>query len=268
MKINVKDICFSYASHEVLDRVALEVSAGEILSIVGPNGSGKSTLLKCMARILKPKSGAVFLDGKNAAGIGSRELARLMGYVPQSAAEVFPFTVLETVLMGRKPHLKWGVAKRDIEVVSEVIKFMGIEEMAERHLDQLSGGQKQKVFIARALAQEPRIFLFDEPTSSLDIRHQLEVLETVRELARQKKCLVIMVIHDLNLASRFSDKMVMLKDGRVFVAGEPETVITRENISVVYGVEATVTESEFGPHVIPIRPVSDPDEYIKTAVAS
>jgi iron complex transport system ATP-binding protein len=169
--------------------------------------------------------------------------------------------------MGRKPHLKWGVAKRDIEVVSEVIKFMGIEEMAERYLDQLSGGQKQKVFIARALAQEPQIFLLDEPTSSLDIRHQLEVLETLRELARQKKCLVIMVIHDLNLASRFSDKMVMLKEGRVFAAGKPGTVLTRENIGFVYGVEAAVTQSNFGPYVMPIRPVSDGEKCGQAAVA-
>ena len=263
MKITLKDICFSYPSHNVLDGVTMEVGEGEILSIVGPNGSGKSTLLKCMARILKPKNGTVFLDGKQADKINSLDLAKMLGYVPQASAEVFQSTVLETVLMGRKPHLKWGVSNNDIDIIARVIQFTGIAELAERHLDQLSGGQKQKVFIARVLAQEPEIFLFDEPTSSLDIRHQLEVLETVRQLVKHSKRTVIMVLHDLNLASRFSDKIVMLKNGRIFASGDPEAIITEENISSVFGVVASVVESTCGPYVIPLRPVGEPVEVAK-----
>lgn len=252
----IQDIRFSYGSYSVLKGVTMEVAPGQVLSIVGPNGSGKSTLLRCLARVLKPQGGAVFLDGREAARISSRELARLLGYVPQAAGEVFPFTVLETVLMGRKPHLNWGVAQKDLAVVAQVVQFMGLAEMAQRQMDQLSGGQKQKVFIARALAQEPQVFLFDEPTSSLDIRHQLEVLELVRELACQQRRQVVMVLHDLNLAARFSDRMVMLKDGLIFAAGRPGDVLTAENVGAVYGVEASIADSAMGPYVLPLRPIA------------
>lgn len=256
MRLLIQDICFSYGSNAVLKGVSMEVAPGQVLSIVGPNGSGKSTLLRCMARVLKPRNGSVFLDGREAAQIGSRELARLLGYVPQAVGEAFSFTVLETVLMGRKPHLNWGVAKKDLDVVAQVMRFMELDEMARRQMDQLSGGQKQKVFIARALAQEPQVFLFDEPTSSLDIRHQLEVLELVGELARQKKRQVVMVLHDLNLAARFSDRMVMLKDGLIYAAGQPGEVLTPENVGAVYGVEASIVDSALGTYVLPLRPMA------------
>jgi len=252
----IKDVSFSYGSHPVLQGLTLEVSEGEIAGIVGPNGSGKSTLLRCLTRVLKPRQGVVFLDGKDAAGMSSGELARKLGYVPQAAAEVFPFTVLETVLMGRKPHLKWGVTKRDLEIVGRVLRYMGIEDLAERYLDQLSGGQRQKVLLARALAQDPEVLLLDEPTSSLDIRHQLEVLEFIKDLAQLQKSTVVMVMHDLNLAARFSDRLIMLKDGRISAAGRPRTVLNMENISAVYGVEAVVTDGEYGPYVFPVRPVA------------
>ena len=256
MKMLIQDICFSYGSHSVLKGVSMEVAPGHILSIVGPNGSGKSTLLRCLARVLKPQGGSVFLDGREVAQINSRELAKLLGYVPQTMGEVFSFTVLETVLMGRKPHLNWGVAQKDLTVVAQVMKFMNLDKLAQRQMEQLSGGQKQKVFIARALAQEPQVFLFDEPTSSLDIRHQLEVLEIVRELASQQKRQVVMVLHDLNLAARYSDQMVMLKDGLIFAAGQPGDVLTTDNVRDVYGVEASIEESSLGPYVLPLKPMA------------
>lgn len=267
VKLDIKDISFSYGSKQVLNGVALEVGRGEVVSIVGPNGSGKSTLLKCIERILKPKTGAVYLDGKETATMSARELARAMGYVPQATAEVFPQTVFETVLMGRKPHLTWGVSKRDLEVVGEVLQYMGLAELAQRYLDELSGGQKQKVLIARVLAQEPEVFLFDEPTNNLDIKHQLEVLEIIKDLSKQRKSTVIMVIHDLNLASRFSDRLVLLKDGRVFAVGEPESVLTPENINLIYEVEVSVTNTSFGPNIIPIRPTNGQSECLKIAIS-
>ncbi|QGP93860.1 Ferric enterobactin transport ATP-binding protein FepC [Neomoorella glycerini] len=265
MKILIQDINFSYGSHDVLQGVNMEISPGQVVCIAGPNGSGKSTLLKCLARVLIPKSGVVYLDGREISRLGSRELARLAGYVPQNGGEIFPFTVLEIVLMGRKPHLTWGVTRHDLEVVANVLKFMGIGEMAQRSLAELSGGQKQKVFIARALAQEPQVFLLDEPTSSLDIKHQLEVLEVVKALARRQSYVVIMVLHDLNLAARFSDHIVMLKDGRIYAAGKPRAVVTRENIGAVYGVEALIMESSFGPYVIPVGPVQGSDICLQAA---
>lgn len=196
------------------------------------------------------------MDGKEVASLNGADLAKRMGYVPQSAAEAFPYTVLETVLMGRKPHLKWGVSKKDLAVAGEILRYMRIDQMAGRYLDELSGGQKQKVLLARALAQEPEVLLLDEPTSNLDIRHQLEVLELVKDLAQQHRRTVVLVMHDLNLAARFSDKLVLLRDGRVFAAGRPKRVLTAESIGAVYGVEALVTDSKFGLQVFPLRPVA------------
>lgn len=256
MRLIIKDVSFSYGNHPVLQGLTLEVGEGVVAAIVGPNGSGKSTLLRCLAHVLRPRQGVIFLDGKDAAGISPGELARKLGYVPQAMAEVFPFTVLETVLMGRKPHLKWGVTKRDLEIVGRVLRYLGIQDLAERYLDQLSGGQRQKVLLARALAQDPEVLLLDEPTSSLDIRHQLEVLELIKDMAQLQKRTVVMVMHDLNLAARFSDRLIMLRDGGIFAAGGPKAVLSAENISAVYGVEAVVTDGEYGPYMFPVRPVA------------
>lgn len=257
MNIAVQNVCFAYNSHPILQDVSLEVQKGQVVSIVGPNGAGKSTLLKCMARLLKPQGGTVYLNGKDIAGQKSRELAKAMGYVPQNIRDVFPFTVLETVLMGRKPHLTWDVGDEDFRVVTQVMKFLEIEELAERPLDQLSGGQKQKVFVARALAQQPEVFLFDEPTSNLDVRHQLEVFATIKQLAETEGRTVIVVIHDLNLATRFSDTLVMLKQGAIYAAGKPEQVITEDNIREVYNVSVAIVESKYGNYVLPLEPLKE-----------
>lgn len=254
MKLVVREVCFAYNSRPVLQGVTLEVGAREVLGLVGPNGSGKSTLLKCLARVLKPRRGIVYLDGREIAAIDTRDLARKMGYVPQAAGTTFPFTVLEAVLVGRKPHVRWEVGSRDLEVVGEALRSLSLEDMAHRYLDELSGGERQKVFLARALAQEPEVLLLDEPINSLDILHQLEVLELVRELAARRDIAVVMVLHDLNLAARFSDKLVMLKDGKIFAAGRPGEVLTPENVSLVYGVEVHVSKGEFGLSVFPLRP--------------
>ncbi|CQR74386.1 putative siderophore transport system ATP-binding protein YusV [Sporomusa ovata DSM 2662] len=257
MNIAVQNVCFSYNSHPILKDVSLNVHQGQVVSIVGPNGAGKSTLLKCMVRLLKPQTGTVHLDGKDIARKNSRELAKALGYVPQNTRDVFSFTVLETVLMGRKPHVAWEVSDEDFRVVTQVMKFLGIENLAARPLDQLSGGQKQKVFVARALAQQPAIFLFDEPTSNLDVRHQLEVFATIKRLTETEGRTVIVVVHDLNLASRFSDTLVMLKQGAIYAAGKPEQVITEDNIRDVYNISATIIETRYGHYVLPIEPLKD-----------
>ncbi len=252
IKLKVKGICFRYGSREVLRDVELEAKAGEILTIIGPNGAGKSTLLRCINRILKPYLGTVFLDGKELSRLKAQERAQVVGYVPQASGEVFPSTVFETVLMGRKPHLSWGVGRGDLEVVGAVLQRLGLMDLAERYLSELSGGEKQKVLIARALAQEPEVLLLDEPISNLDVKHQLEVLEMVRDVARQGKC-VLMVMHDLNMAARFSDQLLMLKNGIVFAAGDPRSVLTPENIRAVYEVEAMIVPTSVGPYVITTR---------------
>lgn len=255
IKLVVNNISFSYGGMNALDDVTLEVNEGETVSLVGPNGAGKSTLLKCIDRIIKPQRGVVFLDGKDAAKMDLRELSKIIGYIPQSSVEVFPFTVFDVVLMGRRPHLGWRVSRKDVAIIAQTLRFVGISEFGARYFDELSGGEKQKVLMARALAQEPELLLLDEPTSNLDIRHQLEVMEMVRKLVQERKISAIMAMHDLNLASRFSDKMVMLKDHQVFTAGLPETVLSLENIKAAYGVEARVTKGYGGkPYVMPITP--------------
>lgn len=253
MKLAITDLSFGYNGKATIKDVFLEVERGEVVSLVGPNGAGKSTLIKCIDRILRPQRGTVLVDGKAASLMGSKDFSRMMGYVPQSTKEIFPYTVFDIVLTGRRPHIGWRVTGGDVKVVAKTLKFMGIEQFASRYFDELSGGEKQKIAMARAIVQEPEILLLDEPTSNLDIKHQLEVMRTVRLLVEKGGISAIMAMHDLNLASRFSDKIVMLKDGRVFEMGRPESVLIPENIEKVYGVRAEVIKDSTGrPYVMPI----------------
>jgi iron complex transport system ATP-binding protein len=253
LKLAINKLSFNYGEIQVLKDVALEVNSGEMLGIVGPNGSGKSTLLKCINRILKTKQNTVLIDGEDASKINLKALSKMMGYVPQSSTSTFPFTVFDIVLMGRKPYIHWSLSDRDNEIVAETLDFLGIGKLAMRHYNELSGGEQQKVIIARALAQQPQILLLDEPTSSLDIKHQLEILCILKSLAKTKNCSVIVAMHDLNLAGRFSDRMLMLKQGCIFAVGTPDAVLTEENIESIYGIKARVTSSVLGrPQVTPL----------------
>jgi len=253
LKLEINNLSFSYNGFPALEGVKLELGPGEVLGIVGPNGSGKSTLLKCMNRILKTKQNTVLIDGKDVGTIALKELAKMMGYVPQSSRNTFPFTVFDVVLMGRRPYIQWSLGDRDKEIVAQILEYLGIGNLAMRYFNELSGGEQQKVIIARALAQQPQILLLDEPTTSLDIRHQLEILCILRSLTQNKHCSVIVAMHDLNLASRFSDRMLILKKGCIFAVGNPESVITEENIEAVYGIKSRVTSSVLGrPQVTPL----------------
>ena len=256
MNLTVRDLTFGYDGKTILDSISLEIEKGCIVSLVGPNGAGKSTLIKCIDRILRPQMGTVLIDGKEAAQLSSKDFSKTMGYVPQSTTEVFPYTVFDIVLMGRRPHIGWRVSSNDVKIVSKTLRFMGIEEFASRYFDELSGGEKQKIAMARALAQEPEVLLLDEPTSNLDIKHQLEVMNIVKKLVQERKITAVMAMHDLNLASRFSDSILMLKDKRVFGMGEPKSILIPENIERVYGVRAEVIKDSKGmPYIMPIEPV-------------
>ena len=257
MKLDIKGICFSYGSRPALKDVTMNMEKGGMVSIIGPNGSGKTTLLKCIDKMLKPERGSILIEDKDVAKMGTMEMARLLGYVPQSAGNVFPCTVFEALLIGRRPHLSWGVGEKDRKIVSQTLELMGLEDMAMRMFGELSGGERQKVLIARALAQEPEVLLLDEPTSNLDLRHQLGVLGLLNDVVEKKGILAIMAMHDLNLASRFSHQMVGLRRGEVYAAGEPKSVLTPENIRLVYGVEAIVGNNSGAPHIIPLRPVEE-----------
>ncbi len=254
VNITIKDLTFSYNSHKILDDLNVVVGGAEVLSLVGPNGSGKTTLIKCIDRILKPR-GSILLDGREIEEMSRQDVARQIGYVPQSSSTPLATTVFDTVLMGRRPHISWRVSDHDLEKVAEVLERLHLEDLSLRDFSQLSGGQKQKVLIARALAQEPAVLLLDEPTSNLDMLHQLEVMETISSLVKEKKISAVMAIHDLNLASRFSDKLVMLKKGRVYAAGEPKALLNEANIGKVYGIEAMIMNAAGRPYIVPLRPL-------------
>lgn len=238
MKINIEGLEFSYNGKPTLRNMNLNINRGEFLSIIGPNGSGKTTFLKCINRILNPKSGSIFIDEYDLNKLNRKDIAKCIGYIPQAERGAFPITVFDTVLMGRKPHIKWIPGSSDLKIVSDVIEMLGLADFSMKNINELSGGQRQKVIIARALAQQPRILLLDEPTSSLDLKHQLEVLDITREQANNDVT-VIMSVHDLNLAARYSDKIIMMKDGEIFQGGGTE-ILTPENIEPVYGVSVDV----------------------------
>ena len=253
MRLQIKDLSFSYGSTQILKDISMELGSSTVLGIVGPNGAGKSTLIRCIDRILVPQHGTILLDGQEMKQMSSMEIAKKIGYVPQSISNTFPATVFDTVLMGRRPHLGWRSSEEDIDVVLEVLTMLKIKYLAMRDFSEISGGQQQKVLIARALAQDAEILLLDEPTSNLDIRHQLEVMEILTKLVKKKGLSVMMAIHDLNLASRYSDRIILLNGGSIRDAGDPVSVLTVENIQSVYGAEVIVKHEAGKPYIIPIR---------------
>lgn len=251
--MSAREISFSYNNKQVLRSIQAEVNNGEIVSVIGPNGSGKSTLLRCLIGLQPPHSGEVRLLERDMSALSPRERARVIGYVPQASNEDQPFTVADAVLMGRRPHSGWRASDRDIEVAARVMSQLGIEELAERYLGELSGGQKQKVLIARALAQEPQLLALDEPISALDIYHQLEVLEQLRTMAKEQGTGVLMVLHDLSLAHRFSDRVLLLAGGQLKAVGTPSEVITTAHVADVYHVEVELHATRQGGLVQPLR---------------
>jgi len=259
MKLVVSDVTFSYHSSLSLDGVSLELQESEILGIIGPNGSGKTTLLKCINKILEPKGGSILLNEQEVKKMSRIEIAKHVGYVPQRSVDPQALTVFEIVLMGRRPHIAWQSSERDAEKTWEALAMLGIEHLALRNFNELSGGEQQRALIARLLTQEAKILLLDEPTSNLDIKHQLEVMDLVRELVTKQRLAVVVSIHDLNLASRYCDKIVMLKDGRIFAAGDAFSVLTPEGIQSVYGVEVAINYYNNIPNIIPIKPLTTVD---------
>lgn len=246
MEIRFEHLSFSYTpKKQVLHEIDLTLPKKQFVAILGPNGSGKTTLVKQINRILTPQSGLVTADEQNLADLTSGQLARTIAYVPQMSGGIMAGSVMDTIMLGRKPYIKWKPSSEDIDIVSKCILRFGLEEIAHRQFDSLSGGQKQTVLIARALAQTPQIYLFDEPVSFLDVRNQLEIMAAARELVDRDKKTVIMVLHDLNLALRFADYAVIMKDGNVYAQGTPKEVITEENVFAVYGTHAEIKIGEY-----------------------
>jgi iron complex transport system ATP-binding protein len=254
--LSVKDLNFAYGSKGILNGIEIDIEPGEVVSIVGENGAGKSTFIKCVNGINKIKDGSVKINGKDRKDLSKTELSRIIGYVPQNTPVNFPATVFDVILLGRIPHIVWQIGKKDKRIVSQTIMNLNLQHLAFRPYNQLSGGERQKVLIARALVQKPELLLLDEPTSNLDLRHQLEVLDTVRRSVKKgKKMSAIIAIHDLNLASRYSDRVAFIHKGQIVKIGEPEDVIDPDTISMVYGIEADVSCSSDGDCVVvvPLR---------------
>lgn len=237
--IAVKNLDFAYnGSRRILKEIAFDAKEGQCIAVLGNNGAGKSTLIKCLNNILTPQNGTICVSGKDICKCKRNDIAKKMAYVAQSNAGD-RFTVFDSVLLGRKPYIKFEPKQEDLDITKSVIKRMGLDSFALRYVDELSGGELQKVMLARALAQQPRILLLDEPTSNLDLRNQFEVLATVREISRKERISLIIVIHDLNLALRYCDRFLLIKDSEVFAYGGSE-IMTPENISSVYEMPVAV----------------------------
>ena len=254
MKLTVNNISQRYGSNEVLKDVSFSACSGEVVALLGPNGSGKSTLIKTLCDLMPPKAGKVDIDGRDVACLQPIERAKPIGYVPQNVQHAPFTTVLDTVLVGRRPYVQWSYSMDDLDMASRAMETMDILDLRGRYVNELSGGQRQRVFIARALAQSPQFYLFDEPTSSLDLKHQLRTMRIMHEVVHGQDRGMIVAMHDLNLALRYSDKVLMLKDKGVYAYGRPEDVLTPEAIHDVYGVESFIMESERGLFIVPDEP--------------
>ena len=243
--LEVKNLKFGYGKELVLDGISFNVKKGEFLSIIGPNGSGKSTLLKTLNNLYPSKLGEISLDGQDINKLKKRDLAKKMALVLQDNTIEYEFTVEDIVLMGRHPHK--GRFEReneeDYKIIDESLEMTNTRNIRDRMVTEISGGERQRVMIAKALAQKPTIILLDEPTSHLDINHQIEILRLLRRMNKEKGTTIILVIHDINLGIRYSDRVIMLNEGKIVAIGDAEKVITKKNIKVAYDINVAIEKS-------------------------
>lgn len=249
--VRLNDVTFGFGRKEaavqspVLKNVSLTIESGEVLGILGPNGSGKSTLLKILMRILVPQQGTVEWFGQSHGAFSQADIARHVAFVPQETQQAFPFTINEMVLMGRYPHHNrtWGLGwegSRDRAVAMQAMRDLDVSHLGTRLITNVSGGERQRAVIARALAQEPEVLLLDEPTAFLDLHHQLDIARIIRRLNRERGLTVVLVSHDLNLASQYCDRLLLLREGEIVTMGSPEEVLAGESLEQVYGCSVLV----------------------------
>ncbi len=234
-----------YHKQEIIKGISLEISKGDFLGIIGPNGSGKTTLLRLMSRVLKPQGGKILLSGKDIFFLDLKQFCCRVAFVSQDALINFSFSVFEIVLMGRIPHLKrlQAETKKDIMIAEQALIMTDTLHLKDKMINELSSGERQRVLIARALAQEPVLLFLDEPTAHLDIGHQVQILDLLRKLNRNENLTIVMVLHDLNLAGEYCNRVVLLDNGQVFQEGFPEQVLTYQNIEKVYKTVVVVNKN-------------------------
>ncbi|MDR1530142.1 MAG: ABC transporter ATP-binding protein [Burkholderiales bacterium] len=263
--LSVNDLCFRYGSgREILKDITFTLRRGEVLCLLGPNGTGKTTLLKCLLGLLRPQNGQIRLQNEDLLHSSTKRRAQIISYVPQSSMLNFPYTVLETVMMGRLPHLGFGSAPtpRDYRAAESTLKEMGIADLADRFFQKLSGGERQLVMIARALAQEAHLLILDEPTANLDFFNQTRTLKLIRCLARQERT-ILLTTHSPDHAFLVADQIIMIKNGNIFSRGSPDEVITNDHLSDLYGVRAVVSDTSvisLGKSIKVCVPILDIDE--------
>lgn len=251
MTIAIRGLSVGYGSKNVLSGIDLEIDEPGLYCIIGPNGVGKSTLVKCINGILEPSEGSVEIDGRDISQMSRREIAKKVAYVPVNAGDMFSMSVFDTVMLGRSGFQRWRTTKRDNLIVRKALEAVGMMDMAEEYFDALSAGQHQIVTIARGLVQETGIMVLDEPTSNLDLRYQIFVTSFLQRVAERKGMIVVMISHNINIASMFADRVIMLRPPGVMAAyGNVEEVLTEDNIRAVYGVNCRVAMNEGHPTVI------------------
>ncbi len=255
--IATNKLCWKYGEAAVLNDISLTIKKNRLYGIIGPNASGKTTLLKNLSRSLMPQKGSVFLFDDDITGFSNNKLARKVSCVPQNTYLRFEFSVMDMVLMGRSPYLRkfQSESEYDIEIAKNAMLITNTWHLREKNIGQISGGERQRVIIARALAQQTEIMLLDEPVSQLDIHHQIEILDIIKKLTEDEKLTAVLSLHDLNLAAQYSDFLILMDKGRIFKHGLPNEIITEENIQKVYGIKTFIMENPFNrkPHIIPLE---------------
>ena len=248
--IKAEDLGASYGENVIWEHINLDINEPGLISILGPNGVGKSTFMYTINKILEPSSGRILLDGTDVLELGYKDIAKKVAYVPQASGETFAMTVMDTVLMGRYPHSGYSVTQEDLEIAADCLQKMHMGEFALRNFNELSAGQHQRVMIARGLAQQPDLLMLDEPTSNLDIYHQIYTMRLLRDVAHERNMTVLIICHDLNIASRFSDRVIVFRKGSVYADGTAQEVLTEDTIFNVYNVKADIQMVDGRPYVI------------------
>ncbi|MBR4686048.1 MAG: ABC transporter ATP-binding protein [Candidatus Methanomethylophilaceae archaeon] len=248
--LKVENLDFKYPTKQILYDVSVTFDKPELVCILGPNGVGKTTIAKTLNKLYIPSAGNVYIDGENVADMSRLDIAKKIAYVPNSVSSAFSMKVLESILLGRAPVSGYSTTEKDLEIVEKVVTLLDLDELCERDISQLSAGQAQRVTIARGLVQDPKVLILDEPTSNLDVRYQMEIMRFLKDYAKEKQIIIIMVCHDLNITAAYADRVILMHQGRIFADGNVQDVLTEENMKTVYRIDTKVVQIDGLTHIV------------------